>query len=344
MDFKTETTYSSATIGNSKVSAMMRQVLYALVPGTLTLLWFFGWGVLTNIVLAIGFALLAEAIMLKLRNRPIVPFLSDYSAVVTGWLLGLAMPSSSPWWLLLIAIFFAIVIAKQLYGGLGYNPFNPAMVGYVVVLISFPVEMTRWASPVELGILDSSFTDTLTRVFGFTSSTTWDAITMATPLDHIKTNLMRDIVVGKSMAEGQQFGLFAGKGWEWVSITYLLGGIWLIYKKIITWHIPVALLTSLAGISGIFWIFSPEQFASPVFHLFSGATMLGAFFIATDPISASTTPMGKLIYAAGIGFFIYIIRVWGGYPDGVAFSVIIMNMAVPLIDYYTQPKIFGEKG
>ena len=344
MDFKT-TTFSSPThIDNSNVAKMMRQVLYALVPGTVTLMWFFGWGVLSNIMLAIGFALLLEMVMLKLRNRPIVPFLSDYSAVVTGWLLGLAMPSSSPWWLLLVALFFAIVIAKQLYGGLGYNPFNPAMIGYAVVLISFPVEMTRWTSPLAQGLLDSSLSDTIMRVFGLVANESWDAITMATPLDHIKTNLMRDVTVQQSMVGGQQFGLLAGKAWEWVSLAYLLGGVWLIYKKVITWHIPVAMLVSLFGISTVFWLYSPEQFASPLFHLLSGATMLGAFFIATDPISASTTPLGKLIYATGIAFFVYIIRIWGGYPDGIAFSVIIMNMAVPLIDYYTQPKIFGEKG
>ena len=343
MEFKTVTTATPSQIDNSHVSALMRQVLYALVPGTLTLLWFFGWGVLTNLIFAIGFALLAESLMLKLRNRPVLPFLSDYSAVVTGWLLGLALPSGSPWWLILVAIIFAIIIAKQLYGGLGYNPFNPAMVGYTVVLISFPVEMTRWMSPIDMGLLQSSFSDVLARVLGFAAETSWDGITMATPLDHVKTNLMRDIAVGQSMTD-QQFGLFAGRGWEWVSLAYLAGGIWMIYKRIITWHIPVALLLSLAAISTVFWLISAEQYASPIFHLLSGATMLGAFFIATDPISASTTPMGKLIYASGIALSVYVIRVWGGYPDGIAFSVIIMNMAVPLIDYYTQPKIFGEKG
>lgn len=341
MEFKTETASHSTYVDNSHVAKLMRQVLYALTPATLALLWFFGWGVLTNLVLAIGFAIIAESVMLTLRNRPISPFLSDYSAVVTGWLLGIAMPAGSPWWLLLIAIFFAIVIAKQLYGGLGYNPFNPAMVGYAVVLVSFPVEMTRWISPLDLGLLQSSFGDTLYRVFGFATEASWDAITMATPLDHVKTNLMRDVTVEQSMT-GQQFGFLAGKGWEWISLAYLLGGAWMIYKKIITWHIPVALIASLAAISTFFWIISADQYASPLFHLLGGATMLGAFFIATDPISASTTPTGKLIYAAGIAVFVYIIRVWGGYPDGIAFSVIIMNMAVPLIDYYTQPKIFGE--
>ena len=343
MEFKTSTDSIPSQIDNSRVSALMRQVLYALVPGTLTLLWFFGWGVLSNLVLSISFALLAEGIMLKLRNRPVKPFLSDYSAVVTGWLLGLAMPAASPYWLIAVAIIFAIIIAKQLYGGLGYNPFNPAMIGYTVVLISYPAEMSRWLSPIDMGLLHSSLSDVLAHVLGLSPDKAWDGMTMATPLDHIKTNLMRDMSVSQSMA-AQQFGLLAGKGWEWVSLAYLLGGVWLIYKKVITWHIPTALLATLAAISAVFWIISPEHYSSPLFHLLSGATMLGAFFIATDPISASTTPIGKLVYAAGIAFFVYVIRVWGGYPDGIAFSVIIMNMAVPLIDYYTRPKILGEKG
>jgi len=341
MQFKTDTAATATHINNQHVAAMMRQVIYALVPAVLTLFWFFGWGILSNLLLAIGFAVLLETLMLKLRKRPIIPFLSDYSAVVSGALLGLALPSASPWWLLLIAVFFAIVIAKQLYGGLGYNPFNPAMIGYAVVLVSFPVEMTRWLSPLELNFAVNNVGDTLSRVFSL-SDTIWDGVTMATPLDYVKTNLMQDINLNQSMKEGSQFGFLAGKAWEWVSLAYLLGGLWLITKKVITWHIPVALLLSLSLISSVFWLIDANSYASPLFHLLSGATMLAAFFIATDPVSASTTPMGKLIYAAGIAFFIYIIRIWGAYPDGIAFAVIIMNMAAPMIDHYTQPKIFGE--
>jgi len=146
------------------------------------------------------------------------------------------------------------------------------------------------------------------------------------------------------MQNNHTFGYLAGHGWEFVSIAYLMGGSWLIHRKVITWHIPLTLLVTIAGISGIFWLINPEIYSPPIFHLLAGGTMLGAFFIATDPITASTTPLGKLFYAASIGFFIYVIRVWGsGYPDGVAFSVIIMNMAVPMIDYYTQPKVFGSR-
>ena len=342
MEFKTDTIATTNRIDNQHIAAMMRQVVYALLPAVLTLFWFFGWGIVSNLVLAVGFAVLLETLMLTLRKRPIIPFLSDYSAVVTGALLGLALPSASPWWLIFIAVFFAIVIAKHLYGGLGYNPFNPAMIGYAVVLVSFPVEMTRWLAPMELSLAVSNLGDTFSRVFSLSSIPAWDGVTMATPLDYVKTNLTQDISLTQSMHEGAQFGFVAGKAWEWVSLAYLAGGLWLLYQKVITWHIPVAFLLSLSVIASFFWLIDANTYASPLFHLLSGATMLGAFFIATDPISASTTPMGKLLYAAGIALFIYIIRIWGAYPDAVAFAVIIMNMAAPMIDHYTQPKIFGE--
>lgn len=339
MQFDTHTTAAEST---HQLGSLMREVLYALVPGTLIMIWFFGWGMLSNLVLSIGFAILFEAIMLKMRQRPIKPFISDYSAVVTAWLLALTMPPFAPWWLLAVAIFFAIVIAKHLYGGLGYNPFNPAMIGYAVALISFPVEMVQWPTPTAMSFEAITLSQTFQYVFSGMAAEQWDAITSATVLDVMKTELRmgQDI---SSIEQSSIFGQFAASGWEWVSIAYLAGGLWLVYRNIITWHIPVSLLGTLGVISAILWLWNPESYASPVFHLLAGGAMLGAFFIATDPVSASTTPLGKIIYAAGIAFIIYVIRVFGsGYPDGVAFGVIIMNMAVPLIDYYTKPRVFGE--
>lgn len=322
---------------------MMREVLYALVPGTLAMMWFFGWGVLFNIIITLSLAALFEALMLKLRARPIKPFLSDYSAIVTAWLLALTMPPYAPWWLLAVAIFFAIVIAKHLYGGLGYNPFNPAMIGYAVALISFPVDMVQWPAANASAFSNIDFAAAFQHVFLGNPLVNWDALTMATSLDALKTGLRMEQTV-PAIEQGEMFGLFAGNGWEWVSLAYLLGGLWLLYRKIISWHIPVSLLGMLAVVSTIFWLIDDQQYASPLFHLFAGGAMLGAFFIATDPVSASTTPMGKILYAMGIGFLIYVIRVFGsGYPDGVAFGVIIMNMAVPIFDYYTQPRVFGAK-
>lgn len=323
------------------VSAIMRQVLYALFPGTAVLIWYFGWGLLSNLVLAIVFAELLEWGMLKLRQRPVRPFLSDYSAVVTAWLLAVAMPAFSPWWLIAIAMIFAIVIAKHLYGGLGYNPFNPAMIGYAAVLVSYPVQMTIWPAPVDFSFTQIGLGQTLQQVFAG-SIQAWDAFTAATPLDTVKVSLGLNKTLSEIYATGQ-FGLLAGQAWEWVSLAWLLGGLWLLWQRIIGWQIPVALLGTLALMASVFWLIDPQAYASPLFHLFSGAAMLGAFFIATDPVSASTTPTGKLFYAAGIGAFTYIIRTWGGYPDAISFSVIIMNMAVPLIDYYTQPRVYGTK-
>ena len=352
MQFETNT--FPKTIDNSALSSLMRDVLFALVPGIAVMVWYFGWGMVTNLVLATVFALSLEAIMLVIRGRPVVAFLTDYSAVITAWLLALSIPAFAPWWLLLIGIFFAIVIAKHLYGGLGYNPFNPAMVGFAVLLVSFPVEMVNWFSPISNSMASVGLAESLQLVFAGGSAdlsqsqnpVLWDAMTMATPLDAIKTGLTMDkSVLDITQGEAQKtFGRFAGAGWEWVSFAYLVGGFWLMYRKVISWHIPITLLLVLTSISTIFWLYDADTYNSPLFHLLAGGTMLGAFFIATDPISASTTPLGKMVFAAGIAFFIYVIRVWGsGYPDGVAFSVLVMNMAVPLIDYYTRPQVFGAK-
>lgn len=324
------------------VGQVMAQVIYALVPGTLVLLGWFGWGVVTNLLLSLSLALFLEALMLKLRQRPLALFLTDYSALVTGWLLAVALPPYSPWWLILIALVFALVIGKHLYGGLGYNPFNPAMVGYAAVLVSFPIEMTRWPNPELTSMAQLSFEQTLQQFF-LGGLSYWDGLTQATALDTIKTHLRLGETVSQ-ISQGSQFGWLAGHGWEWVSLAWLAGGLWLLYQKIISWHIPLALIGSLTGMALIFWLLNPESYSSPLFHLLSGATLLGAFFIATDPVSASTTPLGKLLYAGGIGCFTYIIRVWGSYPDAIAFAVLIMNMAVPLLDTYTQPRVYGTKG
>lgn len=331
------------TPASNSVGNVMRQVIYALLPGTLAMLWYFGWGILTNLLLGIGFALLLEAMMLKLRAKPVGLFLGDYSVVVTAWLLALALPAFAPWWLLFIAMVFAVVIAKHLYGGLGQNPFNPAMVGYAAVLVSFPLEMTRWVAPIDFSFAQIGLSESLNAVFSTLTQTRWDAITMATPLDTVKTAL----VSGNSLQKIYQQDLFStlsGQGWEMINLAYLAGGLWLWYRRVISWHIPAALLLVLAASAGLFWLIDTESYASPLFHLFSGGTMLAAFFIATDPVSASTTPLGKLLYAAGIGLFTYIIRTWGGYPDAFAFAVIIMNMAVPLLDQYTQPRVYGRRG
>lgn len=322
----------------------MLKVLIALVPGIIVYAWQFGGGVTITITLATITALVTEALMLKLRRRPIKPFLTDYSAIITAWLLALAIPPLAPWWLIVVGTAFAIIIAKQLYGGLGYNPFNPAMIGYAVLLISFPALMTKWPAALSLAEAKLSFSAQLDYIFNQTlpASITLDAITSATPLDYLKTQLK----LQQSMSTIQSapiFGVLGTKGSEYVSLAYLLGGLYLWQQRIITWHLPITFLATIAAISGIFWIIDPSQFASPVFHLFSGATLLAAFFIITDPVSGPTTPKGKVYFAAGVGIITYLIRVYGGYPDGIAFAVIFMNICAPLIDAYTQPRVFGHQ-
>ncbi len=329
----------------SNVTQVMLQVIYALIPGIAAYIWYFGWGILINIVFATVVALVSEAAMLALRGRALKPFLTDASAVVTAFLLALALPPLAPWWMTLIGAGFAISIAKQLYGGLGYNPFNPAMIGYVVLLISFPREMTVWLAPESLSGHSLNLLESAQVIFTgrLPPGMVMDAISAATPLDAMKTQLGLHHAASEIYRTSPVFGGLGGKGWEIINGLFLLGGLWLIYRRIITWHIPTAMLLSLALLAGIFYLINQDVYPSPLFHIFSGAALLGAFFIATDPVTASTTPRGRLIYGAGIGLFTYVIRTWGGYPDAVAFAVLLMNIGAPMIDYYTQPRVFGHK-
>lgn len=326
------------------VSIIMLKVLLALVPGIFAYTWIYGGGILITLTLATVTALLAEASMLKLRQRPVKPYLMDLSAVVTAWLLALALPPLAPWWLVVVGTLFAIVIAKQLYGGLGYNPFNPAMIGYAVLLISFPIIMTKWPAPLLLAETKLGFLDQLQYIFGHILPTgvQVDAVTSATPLDYLKTQRMLNHTVS-SITQAPIFGVLGAKGGEIVTGAYLLGGLYLVQQRIISWHLPTAFLAALTTISLVFYVVNPAHYANPLFHLMSGASLLCAFFIITDPISGPTTPKGKLYFAAGAGVLTYLIRTYGGYPDGVAFAVLIMNMCVPLIDAHTQPRVFGHK-
>ncbi|NOY62926.1 MAG: electron transport complex subunit RsxD [Gammaproteobacteria bacterium] len=331
--------------GTSSVTKVMLRVIYALLPAIAACVWFFGWGVIVNILIAVTTALLCEALILKLRQRPIMPYLLDGSALLTAVLLAVALPPLSPWWLTVLGVGFAIIIAKHLYGGLGYNPFNPAMVGYVVLLISFPREMSSWLSPQILSDYSLNFAATITATLNgqLPNELQLDALTMATPLDTLKSQLRLDHSISETVSSHPIFGLLGGKGWEWINGALLLGGLWLIYKRVITWHIPAAVIGTVAAIAALFYLYDAETYASPLIHTFSGATIMGAFFIATDPVTASATLRGRLLYGAGIGLLTYIIRTWGGYPDGFAFAVLLMNMVAPTIDHYYQPRVFGHK-
>ena len=326
------------------VSTIMLKVLFALLPAIAAYVLYFGPAILVSIVLASVTALACEAAMLSLRKYPVRPFLLDGSALVTAWLLALSMPPLAPWWLIVGATAFAIVIAKHLYGGLGNNLFNPAMVGYAVMIISFPVQMTQWLAPDMLAQMHLSFTQVLQYIFSgaLPNGVKLDALTMATPLDTLKTQLQLQHTVNE-ITRMPIFGTVGGKGGEMIALWYLAGGLYLWQQRIISWHIPIAFLAGLFITGGLFHVADADRYISPWFHFMTGGTLLCAFFIATDPVSGATTPKGKLIFGAGIGFLTYIIRTLGGYPDGIAFAVLIMNICVPLIDAYTQPRVFGKK-
>jgi electron transport complex protein RnfD len=318
-------------------------VLYALLPGIAAHAWFFGPGIIIQILLAAGFALGFEALMLRARKQAPGLFLRDWSAVVTAVLFALCLPPLAPWWIALIGMFFAIVIAKHLYGGLGHNVFNPAMIGYVVVLISFPQEMTTWLPPRPIAPTDLAFADVLVAIFTgvLPAGLGWDTISQATPLDTIRTG----VSTGQMVSEVRQspiFGDFGGLGWEWIANWYAIGGIWLLWRRVISWHVPVTMIGSVFFLGLAAFLAEPGSNPSPLQHVFSGALVLGAFFIATDPVSGCTSTRGRLIFGAGVGIITLVIRRWGGYPDGVAFGVLIMNMAAPLIDRYTRPRIYGR--
>jgi electron transport complex protein RnfD len=322
------------------VQRVMLHVLAALLPAIAVYVWLIGPVILVQISLATAAALLAEFFMLKVLKKPLALFLSDGSAVVTAWLIALAFPPLAPWWLVVVGVLFAIIVAKHLYGGLGQNPFNPAMIAFAVCIVSFPALMSQWPS-VDL---QASLADQLSLVFGLLPRL--DAMSGATPLDALKTALKLgegSATVSTIMSDTRTFGRLAGHGWEWVGVAYLLGGLWLWQRKIISWHVSAAFLAGMAALSALLWLIDASQFANPLFHLFSGGTLLGAFFIVTDPVSGCTTPKGKLIFGFCAGLLAYVIRVFGGYPDGVAFAVLLLNICVPLIDLYTQPPIFGMK-
>lgn len=327
----------------ARVSTVMLQVLLALAPGILTYTWFFGPGVLVQITLATVFALVFEAIMLRWRGRPLKPFINDYSAVVTAVLFALCIPPLAPWWISCVAMLFAIVFAKHLYGGLGQNVFNPAMVAYVVVLISFPQVMTAWLPPLSIAGHDLGLSGSLVAIFTGQVPVAggWDAVTLATPLDVIKTGTESGATIPE-LLRSPVFGSIGGLGWEWIAAGFMLGGIFLLYRRVISWHVPVMLIVSVLLFSLPFWLFDPESNPFPLQQVFSGAVILAAFFIATDPVSGCVSNRGRLIFGAGVGIITLVIRYWGGYPDGVAFAVLLMNMAAPLIDRYTRPRMYGE--
>ena len=324
--------------GQHQVSAVMRDVLLATLPGVAVMTYFFGPGTLANIIFGGALAVGCEYAVTALRGRDPRAAVSDLSVLVTSTLLCIALPPYAPWWLIVIGVLTAVLLGKQVFGGLGYNPFNPAMVGYVVLLISFPVQMSHWAPPLGLGDVPG-LVETWQHLFAPGGI---DAVTAATPLDLLRQNtglLFDDLLTERAELSG-----WAGVGWFEVNLAFLAGGAWLLHRRIFTWHAPIAMLVALSlsalmGYDGG----SSESGGSALFHLFSGATMFAAFFIITDPVSSAVSNRGRLIFGALIGLLVYLIRVLGNYPDAVAFAVLILNFCAPFIDHYTQPTVYGTR-
>lgn len=341
---------------------VMLYVLGALLPGIVALLYFFGWGVALQLAVAIPVALAAETCALMLRQRPVLRSLRDCSAIVTAVLLAVSIPPLAPWWVIVIGTLFAILVIKHIFGGLGHNIFNPAMAAYVLLLISFPVQMTSWMPFQDMpGFTAQSLQDSLALFLTGSNSQGFnleqvraiaqvsgvDAVAMATPLDYIKTEIAR----GFTLTEIMQTPLFTeltqdtmiGEAWSWVNLAFLFGGLFLLLQRIITWHIPITLLVTLTLISGLASALSVDLLPGASIHILSGGTMLAIFFIATDPVTAATSNRGKVYYALLIASLVYIIRTWGGYPDAFAFAVLLANLSVPLIDQYTRPQAYGHR-
>ncbi|WEL54513.1 RnfABCDGE type electron transport complex subunit D [Pseudomonas kermanshahensis] len=306
-----------------RLRTSMGLVLLACAPGLLALLWVQGWGLLCNLLLCASAALLCEALLLALRGQPVRVTLSDGSALVTAVLLAAALPALAPWWLPMVAAGVAIGVGKQAFGGVGRNLFNPAMVGYAFVLLSFPLQINHWPGHAT-GLFES-----LQQVVG--GGEHIDAWAQPTILDGLRHN--RSLTIDELFASHPGFGSIGGRGSEWVNVAFLLGGLFLLQRKVFSWHAPVGLLAGLLLFSLLGWNGSgSDSNGSPLLHLFSGSTMLAAFFIATEPVSSPKSEWAKLLFGFGTGLLIYLIRTWGSYPDGTAFAILLMNLMVPSLE------------
>ena len=306
---------------DESVNKIMWGVVIALIPALIASVYFFGFSGLKVVVLGMVFCIGLEFIIQKFVTKETVTAM-DGSAAITGILLAFNVPSNISWWQLLAGSVMAIGVSKIAFGGLGRNPFNPALIGRAFMLASFPVEMTSWPKPME-------------KLWTLT-----DAATSATPLGVLAEH---GVEAAHNISTWDLFvGKIGGSIGEVSALAILLGGIYMLVKKIITWHIPVIYLASLAGFTGIFWLINPDKFADPLFHILAGGAMLGAWFMATDMVTSPVTGKGMWIFGLGTALMMVLIRLFGGLPEGVMYSILFMNGTVPLINKYTRPRIFGE--
>ena len=315
--------------GKETTQKLMFGVITALIPVFLTSVFFFGYGALIVTATSVASCLLFEYLIVKFIFRKPVT-ITDGSALVTGLLLAFNLPSNIPVIIIVIGSLISIAVAKMTFGGLGNNPFNPALVGRVFMLISFPVQMTTWPVPAGFGT-------------GYA-----DAVTGATPLAIIKEGIKNGEPISRLMSQiptpAQMFlGDMGGSLGEVAALALLIGFVWLLLRKIITWHIPVSIVVTILTFTAVLWAVNPEKYANPLFHILAGGVLLGAIFMATDYVTSPMNPKAMLIYGCGIGMLTVIIRVWGSYPEGVSFAILIMNAFVPLMNAYIKPKRFGEE-
>jgi electron transport complex protein RnfD len=342
------TTSGPFTHKNNSVQNTMAMVLLALLPATAFNIYLFGWPALLLFIVTIGACVAIEAACLALADVPVKVTIGDNSAVLTGWLLASSLPPWAPWWVGVLGAVFAIALAKHAFGGLGQNVFNPAMVGRTVMLVSFPVVMTAWVLPHPLF---SASAPGLAEAFAITFGGHMpDSVSAASALGYVKTELSRGIPVTQSMAQLAQvpdlmdiaLGYRAGSLGETSALLILAGGLFLMAKRIISWHIPVGVMATLFLMGTLFHSVDPARFTTGTFHLMSGATFLGAFFIATDYVTSPVSKSGQLVFAIGIGLLTWLIRTFAGYPEGMAFAVLLMNALTPIIEQYTRPRVFGR--
>lgn len=306
--------------GGDSVQKNMYGVCIALVPALLASLWFFGLGAAIVLATSVLSCVLFEWAIAKFLLNDSRCTICDGSAVLTGILLAFNVPSNLPIWIIIIGALVAIGIGKMTFGGLGQNPFNPALVGRVFLLISFPAQMTSWPVPGQLTAVGA------------------DVVTGATPLSLISAGQLSEL----PQATDLLFGQIGGSLGEVSALALLLGLAFMLWKKIITWHIPVSILGTVAVITGLLYLIDPSTYVNPLTHLLTGGLMLGACFMATDYVTSPMTPKGQIIYGCAIGFLTVVIRLWGAYPEGMSFAILIMNAFTPLINTYCKPKRFGE--
>jgi len=337
--------------GENSVKKIMWGVVIALIPAMFVSFWYFGIDAIILTLTAVVSCLLFELLIQKLYFKKSNVTISDGSAIITGILLAFNVPSSLPLWQMVIGSFVAIGIAKMTYGGLGKNPFNPALVGRVFLLISFPVDMTNWpiakpiatlvdavTGPTALGVIKEGVMkgETITQI-------THKSDSIRSIINNVQEGQLIDNISGYIPSYQDMFlGNMGGSLGEVSAIAILLGGLYMIFRRIISWHIPISYIGTVMIFAFILWKINPEQNADPVLHLLAGGLLLGAIFMATDMVTSPMTHKGMLVFGIGCGLLTIIIRVWGAYPEGVSFAILIMNAAVPLINRAFKPKIFGE--